>query len=546
MVSSQVEVPDATGPEAEAEVDGHVLVEEAGIEDLVVDVVGQVGIPVDVWAVAATLESYGMRDVDALRYGEQDIFALAERVHAECRLRLASQVPTRRELTPVPLKDQLRRFGHFYARGALFALPMVVQTLSVLVLGFALWSYLRFDLRAASVVSIGTIWSFVVTGGFVQAIGRLGRYYLEQKAFVLARDICWRLVRLGAIATIALGLPFPFAVYAGWIPPGVALQAGAYYHLLAVLWLTLAILYTLQRQLLIVGCISAGIAVIWVVRSWTDWNIYLAHWVALALTVALSGGLAWRSLRSLSAQVTGTALLSTLPRQALIAYLVSPYFLYGVLYFGFLFLDRVIGWTEGVDPLFIWFDTPYEIGLDIALLSMVFTLAQLEYTIHEFSASVVQVQASFDADSIPAHNRWFKRFYLRQVAVLAALSALSIWLVLVVVVRIGGRFDTLADVVDNPVMRSVYWFGAVGYALLVFALMNGVFFFSLSRVSFVLRGLGLAIVVNVLVGTLLSRHFEYWHSVVGLTAGALVFAVVTGLYGIRVLRRMDYYYYSAF
>jgi hypothetical protein len=35
-------------------------------------------------------------------------------------------------------------------------------------------------------------------------------------------------------------------------------------------------------------------------------------------------------------------------------------------------------------------------------------------------------------------------------------------------------------------------------------------------------------------------------AVVGLAAGALVFAVATTVAALRVLRRLDYYYYSAF
>ena len=77
-------------------------------------------------------------------------------------------------------------------------------------------------------------------------------------------------------------------------------------------------------------------------------------------------------------------------------------------------------------------------------------------------------------------------------------------------------------------------------------LMNSVFVFSLSRPMFVLQAITAAVVVNAVVGFVLSRTLAYWYSVVGLTVGALVFAAVSTRYAMRVFRNLDYYYYSAY
>jgi hypothetical protein len=516
-----------------------------GITGLLDDVLGTVGRPVDTWAVAATLESFGLRDVDAARYGERDIFSLADRVYAACREHLRDKPDARPSLSSSDWRSQTRRFLHFYAKGTFFALPMVIQMFSVLGLGYALWSDLRFDAVDATTVSIGTILSFVVTGGFVQAIGRLGRFYLQQEAFLLAREICWRLIRLGGVVTLAIGaLLWGVNALGGWLPPGLALDAAVYYVLLSTLWLTLAVLYTLEQQLRIVVCIVFGIGVIAAVRAVLPSVLYVDHWIGLAATILLVAALAKRGLDQRAGGPGST--MVALPRPALLSYLVSPYYVYGALYFSFLFLDRVVGWTAGDNPLFIWFNTPYEIGLDVALLAMVLPLAQLEYTIHAFSEQVVDVQKSFDGHDIAAHNRFFGRFYLRQVALLGLLASASAPVVLLGFVALGDVFPAVSGITEDPVMLRVFWIGALGYGLLVLALMNGVFFFSLSRVAFVLRGLVLGLVVNVCVGAVLSRHLEFWWSVVGLVAGTLTFAVVTLVYAVRVVRRMDYYYFSAF
>ncbi len=524
-----------------------VAVSDLGIDGLVTDVLDQIGRPVDAWAVAATLESFGLRDIDADRYGRRDIFELADSVHASCREQMRDRPLPAPELRSLHWKQRLRTFFRYYAKGASFALPMVVQTGSVLVLGYALWSDLTFDLFAATTVSIGTILSFIVTGGFVQSIGRLGRFYLEQKAFLLAREIIWRLIRLGGIFTLVVGgalVALSQALHL--LPQDMVLQAAMYYVLLSALWLTLAVLYTLEQEVRIGACVIAGIIVISVVRTFTTWSVFVGHWIGLTATILIVTVIAKRGLDRGAAEGSATSKLSKLPRPSLLCYLVSPYYLYGVMYFTFLFLDRLVGWSAGDDPLFFWFNTPYEIGLGMALLSMVLPLAQLEYTVHAFSTQVIDVQKRFPGEQITAHNRYFRRFYLRQVLLLGLLSAVSAPLVLLVFIVLGERLPAVAGVIDDPVLLRVFWVGALGYALLVLGLMNGVFFFSLSRVAFVLRALGLGLGVNLVIGFVLSRHLEFWWSVVGMAAGALAFATVTVLYALRVVRRMDYYYYSAF
>jgi uncharacterized membrane protein YfcA len=92
----------------------------------------------------------------------------------------------------------------------------------------------------------------------------------------------------------------------------------------------------------------------------------------------------------------------------------------------------------------------------------------------------------------------------------------------------------------------VFLAGTAGYGLLVVALLNGVFLFSLSRPWPAVGALALAVCTNAAVGWTFSRTGEYWWSVGGLVAGAAVFAVLTSAATVRVLRRLDYYYYSAF
>ena len=108
--------------------------------------------------------------------------------------------------------------------------------------------------------------------------------------------------------------------------------------------------------------------------------------------------------------------LSRLPRPAVFVHIVKPFLAYGTLYFTFLFTDRMVGWTasDAPLPLFLWFRTSYELGMDWALIALVFTIAVLEYTIHEFGRVIIPYQQFFLGAAYEEHNRHFTTFYRRQ------------------------------------------------------------------------------------------------------------------------------------
>lgn len=744
---------------------------EAALEEATDFILTQIENPVDVWAVAATLESRGQRDIDALeKYGKADIFDLAGEIYARCRRRLrldelaalvlaqSEDIPDDQTIfdflqqrglsdkealinfgqphlahlalelqtycqkrlrpagTPEPLsaglvwRQKMGRFVKFYGRGVFFTVPMMLQVITVLVFGFGLWASLEFNEEAATTVVVGTILSFLITGGFVQAIGRLGLFYAEQKSYLLAREVVYRLIRIGLVTVMGIGLIwYASNLLIPLFPQRIILVSLVYYLLLSTLWLLLAVLYTLQERLAVVVITLIGLMVIgwvlfrliaglagfvagwlpWVVEqlltwapagreavSWgmqsiinlvdyfgltnpyrgLPWNIYAAQWIGLTVAILLTflwghrklfGAIYW-----LMQQQTGylaSLKLAHLPRSSIVTFSVSPYFVYGFLYFSYLFMDRLIGWTTADQPLplFIWFRTPYELGLDWALLSLLLTIAVLEYTINEFGAIIQREQKARKAigieilesqnslqpgqdfqrqdaraqrfkkkilnlcvfaplnlcvklvglrrsfvgfleksntekgqkpgaiegkftqpldriqetphplndhfniktsRQIQAHNNFFVKFYIRQLLLLTAMVALSITATYFGVLWFR-QFDNIKRIRDffaNPVTFYVFYWAVIGYSLLVYSMLNNVFFFFLSRPRYTLRAIGLGLIINMGIGFILSRMVVYWYSVIGMTLGAVVIAGITTWYALRVLKRLDYYYYSAY
>ncbi|MBN1994500.1 MAG: hypothetical protein JW953_17515 [Anaerolineae bacterium] len=564
--------------------------------------------------------------------------------------------------------ERLGRFFKFYLRGTVFAVPMAVQIFSVIIFGFGLWASLDFTEEAATTVAVGTILCFVVSGGFVQAVGRLGQYYHEQEMHFLVRDICYRIIRAGLTTVFAVGIAwYVINLFIPFFPQRVILISLAYYLLLATLWLFLSVLYTLQHRVAIVMIVIIGLVVIglvlylftgwgginplntWLERfinfvitdapGWfanavlwflggiyalglrlgygdlyreTYWEIYAAHWIGLS--VANISVFIWGHrklfgpvyyLERLTSSMASQLRRATLPRRSILIYSVAPYFVYGALYFIFLFTDRVISWSTSTEPLplLIWFRTPYELGVDWALLSLLLTIAMLEYTIHEFGSVIIPVQeqrkalgvktapvGKSQAHANPApwyarllgrpkgkpetslnkvtvqphplnaeaeiavarkledHNNFFFRFYMRQLLLLTGIAVISILITYYAVIWLQ-RFDDVKAVRDffaNPITFWVFYWAVVGYSFLVWGMLNSVFFFFLSRPWHTIRMMGIVLIINILVGFILSRMFAYWLGVVGLTVGSFFFAVLMTWYAVKVFRNLDYYYYSAY
>ena len=510
------------------------------VDELVDFVLEQTTSPVNTWAVAATLESRGLRDVDARqRYGEPDVFALADRVYAGCRVRLAAQP---QEDGPPPEPETAAAVVRRYARGLASGLPMLVQTCSVLVLAFVLYASLGYDVEQASAVALATMLSLVVTGGFVQCIGRLTVPYVERSALTLARQTSWRLVRCGLVVSACVGLALlALNAATSWLPTPVAAVAAVYFALLSCLWLLLAVLDALRLRVSILAVFALTTAVVLLVDQTTRLSLEVAHWTGLAAADVAAAAWAWHSLRRTTG--AGPASAQRLPGSAISAYGAAPYFVYGLLYYVFLFTDRLLAWTVGSQPLPFWFDGTYELALDLALLVLVVMLPQLEYAVHAFAESITSVQKSFLAVDLSSHNRHYVRFYRRQLGLLSVLGAVAGGAVAGAVLALdaAGHVDA-----DGGTGWWVLLWGTVGYALLVMALLNGVFLFSLSRPWPVVMALSVAVVTNGATGWALSRYGEHWWSVGGLVSGALVFATVTTVATVRVLRRLDYYYYAAY
>lgn len=495
----------------------------------------------DHFEIAAVLESMGWTDRSAAELGYDSVFDLAREVHVLIRrtVPVRSFVPRRDE----PWLERLTFVVRYFLRGTMFAMPMAVSIAAFLVLRYSLWASQYLSLELATSVVLGTILSFVVTGGFTQAVARRGMMYLGQEEHNLSRRVTFKFVRLGVAVVALVGVTVAFVnVALDIFPPKMIAYMVVYYGFLSVMWLSVTVLYMLQREFLFTVIITAGIAAVAVLHELFRLDIVRAQIVALTGVAGASLFTAIRLFRAAERAFTGEVEVS-LPRMSLIVYTALPFFGYGFLYFAFLFIDRVIGWSasSAYMPYFIWFRGDYELGHDFALLTLIIPLGMVEVTIRSAMRLLTELQSEYQLGQVQHFNRRYQHMYVRQLliyALSAAMSGLILYQVINLVfagVYAGWRPGTVGT--------FVFRWAVVGYVVLAGGLMNTLFLFCLSQPLPVLRSLTTAAVVNTVVAFVASRVIAYHWAVLGLASGSAVFLALTTREVLRVLGNLDFYVY---
>jgi len=305
------------------------------------------------------------------------------------------------------------------------------------------------------------------------------------------------------------------------------------------------VLYVLEQRLAALFIMLGGLGLVLLVFALYQASVIPAHAIGLIATVAAMYFWGQRVMAERESGVPESARLARLPRDSILVFTAAPYFIYGTLYFIFVFIDRINAWSAARDPLpyLIWFRPPYEAGMDLALIPLILTAPVLEHTLREFSLRMIPLQeltASADFSSV---NRKFREFYFRQLTLGAAIGLAA--LVFAESVVFGMRLAGIGlEFVANPTVLFVFHIGAVGYLLLVWGLFNGMLAQAVTQLGPMIRVLLISFVVDLIVGYVLSRVLSYEYAALGLLAGALTFGVLSTRLALKLLESLDYHYFA--
>jgi hypothetical protein len=504
--------------------------------------------PEDRYEIAALLESMGWNDSRVRDYfGKKDIFDMADQIWEQIQQRV-TVVPFERHEHHFSFAMGFELFKSFL-RGMIFALPMAISVFSMLTLKFSLWSYEYLSVELATCIAIGTILSFIVVGGYTQAIARRGFFYLYQGYYNMGRKITFKFIRFGYISCLLMCLfVYLFNMVFNIFPQSMFIYIALYFFFLTSIWLSVTVMYILRRELTFTGLIILGIAIVYVLFIHTELDIIFSQLIAICI-VSVLGMLLVLYYFKAAEKKEDKGIAPKLPRMSITVYSILPYFIYGFMYFFFLFIDRINAWSahQAYMPYFIWFRGEYELGLDFALLVLMLPLGVSEVIVHKLMLDLESSQKRYMGTETEAMNRYYKTIYFKMMLIQVTCSIVS---AVLVYLGINHANDWYLDYAGKKLIISattnfVFIVSMIAYVILSIALMNAVILFSLSQADMVNRALLPAVAVNLVVGFLLSRWFDYSTAVIGLLAGSIVFVILSTRQMNKVFGKLDYYLYAA-
>ncbi len=387
-------------------------------------------------------------------------------------------------------------------------------------------------------LSVALMASLVTTGGFIQIIARRGRFYMCLKEVSLARGICERFFLLGLGTTLFFCV---FGIMAGYylrlFPGNALLLAGLYYLLLSLLWMLSAML-SIQSHYWRIPTVffSAGLVFI-LLRSiklsspTALFGCVLAAVVAAALIAR--EGFSSKSKRAIRAKMQ-------LPRLPILFHALAPYFLYGVAYFSFIFVDRFSAGTavNSVSGLAFGIDAQYKRGMDLALLTFLCLAGLIEFLGFKLMDLWQERAKSMGLSRMQELRSILQRVWKRHVisiAVIFCLFAMASWFFFMHLKPDAATSNVLATDI----------LGGLGYLFLSIGLYNAIFLLSVDRLFLLIRALLPGLVANLLIGYTLSHAINVYYAALGLAIGAAIFAIRSSFAVRSTIRDLDYAYASA-
>lgn len=498
----------------------------------------------DVLDVAALIESFGYGDRRARsEFGYSGVFDLAHAVYEE----IGGRVVTERvvEVDAPTWQATVWAMAGQFLHGVTFAVPMTVSIAGMLFLKISFAAYQNFNLEQATALGLATLFSFLITGGFTQAMAYVYYVLVGAQEYDAVVPTLMLMIRWGMALAIAFCVAL-FVVDAAFpiLPLSVLSFALVYTLPLSAMWLSYTGLYVLRREYLLAVATAVAIGVAYAIWHVLHLPVTLAQVAAMVVGSILTVAMSTILFRRLAGQHRhGTVGRIVRTRASHLAHGSAPYFAYGILYFSFVFADRLVAWTTNTSflPLGIWFRGPYELAMDWALLALVVPLGAAEPFITLILTWLTRAEQLTAERRLHELTARLRRIYLLSLGGLALLGGVG-YVLTRFLLAAAQRAPLLAGKVPvsggEPLVFNV---AALSYGLLIVGLFNILLLFTLARPMSALRAFILAIAVDLAVGLVASRVTGSESlAVLGLAAAVLYLLIATTTEILRVVRTVDY------
>lgn len=530
------------------------------IRSLIEKTKDKIGKPVSSEVVEATIESLGIREKDTKDdFGFNSIKELADLVFHELTTdsyyigsKNEKEIEVERSQEKViQLKDYLRVkmqiFIQYYSLGIFHLLPVLIQIVAIIVFGYSLWTYVGFNEIQSTAVVLGVVIGLVSTGGFVQVIGKQASFYWNYEDYLMTNKTINYLHKIGMLSiffvlTSIFLVNFFFHIY----PYEILFVVFAYAFFVGMLLLMLAPLHTIKQRWVITFAIFAGTAVSIFLKETTTLLIFATHWIGIAVAIIIVKiflMVYFGNLTKNKKSISGNKI-----KVPVLLYHNYQYFFYGIFIYVFIFIDRIMAWSSGINgnlPFLVYFEKNYELGMDLAILVFLLLAGVLEYSIASFTRFIDIGQKITDHKTPEVFNNQLQKMYWQQVALLFVTSTLA-FIFIYFIINASWGFEGQFNETLVQLSIKVCVIGGLGYIFLAWGMLNSLYLFTLGQSKKPLKAIIYACLINIFLGFVLSRFFAYEYSVVGMLVGAALFVALTLRANINYFKNLDYYYYAAY
>jgi hypothetical protein len=492
----------------------------------------------DPWEIVAIVEALGYTDKTIqTEFGCPDALVLGQFIYAQRDRFSFADVDIKSTKTSLKLTDEIDIFITQFSHSFIYTVPFII----LLIL-----NYLPIDTKIDflppelnSLFGFVTMASLITSSGFVQMISRRGLFYMGLQDPVQANRISTSILSMGVFTTILLSLfGVIFGFYQGIAADRYIIIAGIYYLILSTIWMLFAIVglqYRFAAPAILIGitcCFFVFRVFVKLSAIESQLAMIAVAFISLAI-LSTSNRIKYRSIHPKFGK------LVALPSLSVLIYLLIPYFLYGIVYFGFIFADRLVAniTTVGHFILISGHNLDYQDSMDLALLNLLLIVPLVEYFSYKLIVywyDLAKYMTLAEVDSLPW--RLQKKYWSLIGRILLYFGLLmSVTLVLLSILH------------RSPSANIVTVVACLGYLLFAIGLFNTVLLLSLNRLHDVLGVLATAMSMDFIIGYLLGSLFGVYLAVVGLVIGATFFAIASSQKILKAIDRAEYcYFYSGY
>lgn len=437
-------------------------------------------------------------------------------------------------------------------RGMLSICPLLILMFSVFLINFSLWSFMDKSISSierATSIAFATILSMIVSGGFTQAFLRKGYMFLEQNCYKSIWKEYIQYFKLGLITALAIAAVISILnIFTGIYKWENIIIFDLYFIFLTMIWISVSVTSLIKGEFIFVFNLIISTGLVYYFKEFAGLNIVFSQVLAMIffiiINIVVLKTIFYFQMVTKKGKDSGN---DYKPKLLMSLYLLAPYFSYGLLYYSLIFMDRLLAWTANagiiLEPV-MRMKGDYDLGMNWAILTILIPAVFVEVFVKLFINDVMKAKKKFNIiRQTEFQRKSIKRFLIYTVVffILCVLGALaSVGIINTVV----NYYNIELSPYYSQLSTLVFVTSIIGYIFLIAGMLNNIYLSYFSQGRMIVKLLLVSLGTNFIVGFLLSRICGYYFAVFGFLAGAIIFFILSQRYAYKILKSLDYYFYT--